>query len=325
MTEKQTKDNGMPLDTLGEAALQWLQWKQGHVKESSFSVYEQSVRTHIIPNLGEERLTELTESKCNEFLRNEMSNGNLRTYGELSGKTISDLRSILVMILRFAGDRGHPEFYAYRLSIPQQKKNPMVILTCEEQERLERYLLEKMNPANLGIMIALYTGLRIGEICGLRWSDIDFFHETLHVQRTVIRIRKTKNGKSKTKLYIATPKTVQSFRVIPVPDNMMQLLSVYRTRGEYYVVTGTKRVMEPRTMLAKYKRILKAAGLEDYRFHTLRHSFASRCVENDFDVKSLSEIMGHANVQTTMQRYVHPSLDYKREQMNRLTFLCSSD
>ncbi len=325
MPEKQLKGKGELLNTLDEAALQWLQWKQGHVKDSSFSIYDQSVRTQIIPGLGKVKLTELTEAKCNEFLREKMRNGNLRTHGELSWKTISDLRSILIMILRYAGDRGHPEFYTYRLSIPPQKKESMVVLTHEEQEKLERYLLGNMNPANLGIMIALYTGLRIGEVCGLRWSDIDFFHETLHVQRTVIRIRKTRNGESKTKLYIATPKTVQSFRVIPVPDNMMQLLSVYRTKGEYYVVTGTKRVMEPRTMLAKYKRILKTASLEDYRFHTLRHSFASRCVENDFDVKSLSEIMGHANVQTTMQRYVHPSLEYKREQMNRLTFFCGNE
>lgn len=168
-------------------------------------------------------------------------------------------------------------------------------------------------------MITLYGGLRIGEICALQWKDIHFDTGTIHITKTIIRIQELDPySNTRTKLLITHPKTTSSHRIIPMPSFIMATLKDYQQSPDDFILTGTRKHLEPRSCLARYKRILRQAGLESFTFHTLRHTFATRCVESGFDAKSLSEILGHTNVNTTLQRYVHPSMELKRAQMERL-------
>ncbi len=153
----------------------------------------------------------------------------------------------------------------------------------------------------------------------MQWNDFDCKNGTVCISRTVSRIAVTGGQTAaKTKVVIGTPKTDCSIRTIPLPATVFQYFMQRRRNGDCYLVTGTEKYMEPRVCLARYKRFLHRAGVSDHTFHTLRHTFATRCVENGVDVKSLSEIMGHADVRITMQRYVHPSMDTKKAQVNKL-------
>ena len=175
------------------------------------------------------------------------------------------------------------------------------------------------NPFHLGILLTLYSGLRIGEICALQWQDFDFRNGTIMISKTLYRIQtENPDNNQKTKIIIESPKTESSIRVIPLPSFILNICINNCGKNQCYVLTGTEKYMEPRLCLKKFKNILKELGFSNYTFHTLRHTFATRCVENGFDVKSLSEILGHSNINTTMQRYVHPSLEFKQRNMDRL-------
>lgn len=314
------RGSNLSMVTFSDAANLWMRNKKNKVKESTFAVYHHAVVRHLIPDLGKMKLSSISEDTLNQYLDDLMNSHRLRGEGALSWKTVSDIRSILRMILDCASRNGYPQLAAVQLTLRSPKPSTMQVFTREEQRRLVTYLLENLTPLNLGILLSLFSGLRIGEICGIRWGDIDFTYGTLRVNRTVIRISDL-NGETgrRTKVVVTDPKTVHSIRTIPVPGDVLSLLEKFRREEDYYLLTGTGKCMEPRTMLSNYKSVLKAAGLPDYRYHTLRHTFASRCVEQDFDMKSLSEIMGHANVKITMDRYVHPSMEYKKQQMDRLT------
>ena len=316
-------DNGFnsEMATIKDAAERMMLEKKLHVKESTYSIYLYCIERHIIPDLGKMRLSEITEVFLNDYLREKLNNGRVRGRGELSWKTVSDLRSLIGCILDYAARNGYPELSNIRMMLPKKKSTPIQVFTVNEQRTLTQFLISDLNPVHLGILISLYDGLRIGEICGLRWGDIDFYYGTLRVERTVSRVRDTElESGGKTKLVITDPKTYHSMRTIPVPHDLLLLLEKNKRDSETYILTGTNHYMEPRSLLAHFKSALREAGLHDhYHFHALRHTFASRCVEEEFDVKSLSEILGHSNVKITMDRYVHPSMEYKKEQMNRLT------
>lgn len=310
-----------PPDDFKKAAEEWLNEKKEQTRESTYSVYHHIVTRHILPKMGDILLDDFSERLCNDFLKLKMQQGSLLTGDELSWKTVSDIRGVLKSILERAGKEGRPELLTIRLKMPPQRPFVIEVLTTHDQKRLEKALIKSMSPNHLGILLSLYDGLRIGEVCGLRWGDIDLKKGTLRIERTVMRIQDTDplSGR-KTKVIITPPKTYNSIRTIPVPKDVLQILKDNQGDKGAYVLTGTDKYMEPRALLSKYKSILKKANLPSYKFHSLRHTFASRCIEQGFDVKSLSEILGHSNVKITMDRYVHPSLEHKQKQMNRLRF-----
>ncbi len=223
------------------------------------------------------------------------------------------MKAILMQILRFAREQGAIDAMPECPTVTSRQRDTSVF-TMQEQARLEQTLLETDTPFTLGVLLALYGGLRIGEVCGLQWQDFDCKNGTITIRKTVYRITDT-DGRSgaKTKVVIGTPKTDCSLRTIPLPTEVFQYLMERRRAGDCYVVTGTTKVMEPRACLSRFKRLLRKAGVSDHTFHALRHTFATRCVEHGVDVKSLSEIMGHSDVKITMQRYVHPSMDAKKK------------
>lgn len=299
--------------------IKWLDSRKDSVKESTYAHYKNLAETHILPGLGRIPLVALTLENINQFLKELLSSGRVDGKGGLSPKTVADIRSVLLLALEYARSKQYPCPDLDKIFSPHVSRPEMKVLTLEQQEKLENYLFQHPGPMELGILITLYGGLRIGELCALQWRDIHFESGTLQVSKTILRIQKEDRDKEKkTQVLISRPKTDSSNRLIPLPGFLLEFLRNFRQESESYLLTGTKFYLEPRMCLEKYKKILEKAGLESHTFHTLRHTFATRCVEKGFDPKSLSEILGHANINTTLQNYVHPSIDLKKEQMNRL-------
>ena len=189
-----------------------------------------------------------------------------------------------------------------------------VIRETFERKRLESYLLHNQNNTNISVLLCLFTGLRVGELCGLKWSDIDFQNGTVSVCRTVQRINK--HGKSE--VAIGSPKSKSSVRIVPIPDFLLAILKAKRKGDDFYIITGTSKPTEPRTMQNRFKSILKTCGIRNVNFHLLRHTYATMCIENGFDPKTLSELLGHADASITLNRYVHSSMQMKKNYVSRL-------
>lgn len=190
----------------------------------------------------------------------------------------------------------------------------------EEQRRMAAYLRQDMDACKFGVLLAMLTGLRIGELCALRWENISTAKGTLRVEATMQRLKNVDGDGGKTRILIGSPKSDASCRTIPLSENAAALCRHMDTRTPLaFVLTGAASYMEPRTLQYRFKGYMRDCGLEDVHFHTLRHTFATRCVEVGFDLKSLSEILGHANTSITMNRYVHSSFDLKRSNMDKLS------
>ncbi|MCD7818457.1 MAG: site-specific integrase, partial [Lachnospiraceae bacterium] len=278
---------------------------------------------YLLPELGDIPIHKLDSERLDQFLIQEMEHGSACSpgCGALAAKTVSDHKTVLLSVFRYAYSRKYVTAVPECMPIPHEQPH-IRVLTKKEQKLLEQAALEADTPICFAIFLSLYAGLRIGEACALRWEDFDFTNGTVMVNKTVIRIRNTDSSRpGKSIVIIDRPKTRCSNRIIPLADPILNYLRPRCREPFIYVATGTPNYIEPRLCLKHYKKILKQAGIADYNYHALRHTFATRCIENGFDIKSLSEIMGHSSVNVTMQRYVHPSLDLKKEQMNRLSNL----
>ena len=300
-----------------ETSEDWLRVLRPQLKESTVNKYVNLLKSYVYPALGELPVAAVDrdrlESLCLELLRSGGSKGQ-----GLTAKTVSDTLTVVRSVLRFAG-AADPE-PAVRLRLPRRRPGPRV-LSREEQERLCATLLSHTDRSRAGVLLCLFTGLRIGELCALRWEDISLAEGTLTVRRTVQRLQNQSGSGRRTYLAVTEPKSQCSVRTIPLPDFLREILAEQRVAGTGYFLTDSERCMEPRSMQNRFKRLLRESGLEDINYHALRHTFATRCVELRFDVKSLSEILGHSSVSITMNRYVHPSMELKRENMRRLNAL----
>lgn len=309
--------SGSPI-TVRQLLMDWLKSVKPNVKESTYVKYVFLSERHIVPVLGNISLSTLTSEKIDSFTYNKLNYGSLKG-GRLASKTVVGILSVLKQALAFGAERHYPCPGNLIVRNPRQTLSQIQILSVEEQKILENYAFASGSLTCVGIIISLYTGLRIGEICALRWEDFNFKNNTLYVQRTIMRIADiSPDASHKTKIIMERPKTECSNRMIPLPSFLVNYLEEYRRDPSFYVVTGRSSYIEPRGYYLKYKRIMKNCGLQQFNYHALRHTFATRCVETGFDLKSLSEILGHADVSITLQKYVHPSMQLKRQHMETL-------
>jgi len=303
----------------------WLKNKATRLKKSSYVKYFNLIKNHIKPSLGHMVLTDINNSILAAFVAEKFISGNKITDGGLSGKTIKDIVTLIKSVLRYAKKESFiSEEILIDLTYPQQKAKEMRVLTKEEQAMFEKYLCTDIDESKLGVLLCLYTGLRVGEICALTWNDIAIADHTIKVCRTVQRVQNIGEAtQKKTNVLITAPKSIYSNRTIPVPDCLISILESFKPMlSDAYVLTGkTECCIEPRTYQNRFKSYVAASGIRDANFHSTRHTFATRCVELGFEIKSLSEILGHSNVNITLNRYVHPSFDMKRSNMNKLTYL----
>lgn len=314
--EARPTDASADVATLAEL---WLDDIRISIKESTYSRYYRTVTKYIIPEIGKNAVSEMDNFAINRFTEGLMVDGGIRGEG-LSSKTVTDILCVLKSIFKFGRVNGFPVCNLEGIRYPQRTGKAIRILDSELRASLETVLMNSEDTTSLGILFSLFTGIRIGELCGLRWGDFDFGNNTVAVCRTVERIDDhDPNAPSKTKVIICEPKTESSARIIPIPRFLSRHLQKFKKSPGCYFVTGRTEFIEPHCFYIRYRNFMRRHNVDYYSFHALRHTFATRCVEIGFDTKSLSEILGHANISTTLSVYVHPSLEQKRSQMERLT------
>ena len=288
------------------------EWREAirlRVKESTLANYEGKARSHLLPAFGKLPIQDVDPARLQCFISEKLGKG-------LSAGYISDMVILFKSMMKFAVSRYNIRNRIQEVVLPKKKRAQIRLLSKGQQGSLHRYLNAHPDPTSLGVALSLFTGLRIGELCALRWEDVDLGRRTLSVTRTLQRIR-TEKG---TKLVLTEPKSESSVREIPLPECLVPMLKKLACSGETYVLSGTEKPVEPRLMQYRFQRLLKKAYLPSIHFHALRHMFATNCVEMGFDVKSLSEILGHSGVEITLNRYVHSSLERKKQFMKRLRF-----
>ena len=301
----------------------WLQKQEVSVKKTSYIRYRNLLHNHILPFLGTYNLSAVTSQILQEFVIFLSSCGRKDGQGGLSDKTVFDITVVTKAVFR------HAELLGYHcccnldvLSVRCTKKE-MRVLNREEQTVLNHYLCTEPDRTKLGILFSVYTGLRLGEICALLMEDLDLAHNKLFVRHTMQRIQEQPAiDAPKTMVTLSSPKSHSSRREIPIPAFILEYLQDFSCSPHAYILSGTEeKFVEPRTMENRYKRCAEKLHIHGTTFHTLRHTFATRCIEIGVDVKTLSEILGHTNVNVTLNRYVHSSFELKAEDMNKLTAL----
>ena len=300
---------------------QWLKARKISIKESTYIRYRNTIKNHIKPELGKYPINKISTALMEKFVYNKLINGRLDGNGGLSPKTMSDILLIIKESFKYAQAFGIITICSFdRISVKKSNQE-MRVLSVSEQKRLLSILLTDLDRYKLGVFICLYTGIRIGELCALQWKNISLSDKTMKIEHTMQRLQdEDPNALYKTKIIVTEPKSNAAIRTIPLPDFLTEAIKTFNGSANTYILSGEcKTVIKPRTMQNRFKTYLNEAQIDDANFHSLRHTFATRCIEAGFDVKTLSEILGHSSVKITLDRYVHSSMQLKRTNMNKLS------
>lgn len=293
---------------------EWLIDKRNYIKESTYAGYSNYIYCHIIPKLGSYYLHQLNHKILQDFIVNLFKEGRIDGTGGLSKKTVKDINIVIKGSLRKAISEGRMKPIDLTFIYPKENKdNKIYVLSKYEQNKLTSYALNNLNNKNIGILLALYSGLRIGELCSLQWKDIDFKKRVLRVDKTIQRVYIKDKDNNASKVIITSPKTINANREIPINKHFLDLLRQVRTDKDDYVISGSQKYLEPRSYRKYFSRILKKNRIKHFNFHCLRHTFATNCISLGIDYKTVSELLGHANVNITLNLYVHPSYSQKKK------------
>ena len=294
---------------------EWLREKKPMIREATYIKYDTILKRHILPRLGGCFPAAVTTGMIDAFARA------LLYEDGLAPKTVRDILTVLHDILRYLSEHCAGTPPAAKVNYPKTGRTEIRVLSREEQQNFISYLRKDMDACKFGILLALSTGVRIGELCALRWENISLADRTVCITAAMQRLRDTTVPVgTKTRVVIGPPKSETSVRMIPLPEHIVVLCKQAAPASPAaYVLTGTEHYMEPRVLQYRLKKYTTACGLEDVHFHTLRHTFATRAVEVGFEIKSLSEVLGHATTAITLERYVHSSSELKRINMDKLT------
>lgn len=292
--------------TFDDSAKEWFESIESKRKHSTCIKYHYIYNIYVKPIIGNILLSEISQDKINSVFPHDV---------EKSSSILRSISCVTNQIMKYTADRYRITCYLAACNRIKNVRKPVEVLSRLEQAKLIHYLHSFPDTYKTGIILCLYTGLRLGEICSLKWEDIDFKNRILHVNRTVQRIS-VQNHNKKTALVESHPKSCFSKREIPITDELIGLLQPYY-EANGYVLHGNKP-MEPRTYQNRFAKYLEAAGIEKTNFHILRHTFATNCIDSGIDIKSLSEILGHSDVKITLNRYVHPTIETKRRYMDTL-------
>ena len=299
----------------------WLEkYAKLSIKPRSYNKYESFIILHINPILGNIPITKITSNMLQDFILQKLENGNLKTNKPLSVNTVFGIVSVLKQAFKLALTLDLiPKDPTVAIKLPQPQEKEIQALTRDEQKRIEEYCLKQTKNNYIGIIICLYTGIRLGELLALTWDDIDFEKKFLYIKKTAYKIKI--NGKNQ--MVIDKPKTKKSNRIIPLPDKLLNLLQLSKNKSNSYYILSTKtnNMVDIRSYQRTFESILNKCGIKHYNFHCLRHTFATRALELGMDIKTLSEILGHTNVAITLNRYAHSLLEYKILEMNKISSL----
>ena len=298
--------------TVKEIATLWKEDRKRYIKTSSYAMYLNHIRLHIIPAFGKK--TALIEKEVQSFVLDKIENG-------VAPCTVRDIVTVLKMIARYGAQLGAWELPVWKIKYPSaMEKREIEVLSRKDHQKILAHIKAHPDSRNAGIYICLSTGLRIGEICALQWKDIDMEKMILHVRDTLERVY-TPEDDTHTRLMMGRAKTRNSVRDIPLTKDVRQLLTplMKGQAPENFLLSGSARPLEPRTYRYYYHRYMKSTGLPYVRFHGLRHSFATRCIDSNCDYKTVSVLLGHSNISTTLNLYVHPNNEQKLKCMENVS------
>lgn len=272
-----------------------------YLKYSTYTNYYNIIINHIMPKLGDYEIEKIDDDILQQFILDQLKNGRLDTGTGISNKFAKDIITVLKLTL---------DNHDVKIQLPYAPPKKIEIFTKENQIILMNFLQHNINHKNFGILLCIHTGIRIGELCSLQWKDINFSARLLYINKTMIRTYTKEDGSI---LEITPPKTRSSIRNIPLNSWIMQYANLLKGDDDCYILTNTKKWIEPDKYRLYYNSILRKLNLPHLKFHSLRHTFATRCIECGCDYKSLSELLGHSNVAITMNIYVHPQMELKRK------------
>ena len=303
----------------GDVQKLWATQNNIHLKASTERKYAFLLQRHILPEFENKKISQITAPVINAFLAEKMKNGRLDGKGGLSAAYVRSIMLIISSIMLFAVSEKYCPPLSSNICKPVATPKETPTLSPQQREKLESAISENPSPTAVGIFIALYAGLRIGEICALSWNDIDLDNKLITVRHTVSRITAPEDTERKSVLIIDSPKTPASLRTIPICSKLNHFLKAAKPQTHSgYVVSTTNNFVSPRTFEYRFHATLKKHHIQDIHFHGLRHTFATRCIERSVDIKSLSQILGHTSEAITLKTYAHSSLDLKRMQLEKL-------
>ena len=279
--------------TVREIATAWKEYKRPYVKQSTMAAYVLILENHVLPYFGDG--DSLHEQAVQAFVLQKLKNG-------LSVKTVKDILIVLKMVMKFGVKNEWMNYYEWDIKYPTTSTNKeLEVLSVANHKKILNYIQSHFTFTGLGIYISLSTGLRIGEICALKWSDINVTDGTITVSRT---IDKTKN----------------SCREIPMSKELLAMIKPLKkvVNEDFYVLTNDERPTEPRTYRNYYNGLMAKLDIPKLKYHGLRHSFATRCIEAGCDYKTVSVLLGHSNISTTLNLYVHPNMEQKKRCITRM-------
>jgi len=308
--------------TVKELLFLWLNSILINIKKSTADTYLTIIDNHIVPIMGNISVNMITIEFLNKFTTEKISNGRLDKTGGLSAKTVQNIIGVLKSAFKYAekiyGIKNPTTF----VTVPKAEKKEIEVLTDEEISVIRKYCANHSDYFEIVYELCLSAGIRIGELCALQLEDINFEERVLTIKKTVQRIKNNDtSAKNKTKVIITSPKTENSTRKIPLPDLLLEKLKNFtasKQNGDYIFSAGGKKPLDVRTIQKKFASVLKKCGIRNVKFHILRHTFATKWANSNFDIKGLSEILGHSNVKVTLSLYVHSSFETKRKQINEL-------
>ena len=298
--------------TIREIAEAWKEYKRPYVKQSTMAAYVLILENHVLPEFGDN--DSLHEHDVQAFVLKKIERG-------LSVKSVKDVLIVLKMVMKFGVKNEWMTHYEWDIKYPANNQpKELEVLSVANHKKILDYVQHNLTFMSLGIYISLSTGLRIGEICALKWSDINVADGTITVQRTIERIYVVEGGKKHTQLVINTPKTVNSCREIPMSKELLAMVKPMKkvVNGDFYVLTNEDKPTEPRTYRNYYNRLMEKLDIPKLKYHGLRHSFATRCIEAGCDYKTVSVLLGHSNISTTLNLYVHPNMEQKKRCINKM-------
>lgn len=298
--------------TMTELVGLWKADKKQYVKKSTFSAYMLLLENHLLPTFGQSY--QIEEKEVQEFVFKKLQSG-------LSQKTVKDILIVLKMVLKFGAKHKCFDYTPFDIQYPtERERQDIEVLNRADQKKIMNYIQQHFTFRNLGVYICLSGGMRIGEICALTWEDIDTDNGIINVRRTIQRIYVVEDGSRKTELLLDTPKTKNSIREIPMSRDLLRMLKPIKriVNNSFFVLTNDAKPTEPRTYRSYYKNMMRTLGMPELKFHGLRHSFATRCIESNCDYKTVSVLLGHSNISTTLNLYVHPNLEQKKKAIEQM-------
>lgn len=293
--------------TFEEITTLWQADKKQYVKRSTYAAYSLLINNHLLPSFS--GINDITESLVQDFVFAKLETG-------LSKKTVKDILIVLKMILKYGVKQNYIIHRDIDVKFPtEREKQEVEVLSRTNQKQIMEYVKTHFTFMNLGIYICLCAGLRIGEVCALSWDDVDVDFGVIKISKTIQRIYIIEGTEKHTELIIDTPKSKNSIREIPIAKDLLKLIRPFKkvVNGQFYILTNSSRPTEPRTYRNYYKRLMETLNIPRLKFHGLRHSFATRCIESKCDYKTVSVLLGHSNISTTLNLYVHPNMEQKKK------------